>query len=189
MSLDDIDKQILSLLQEDAKMTASNMSKKIGSPITTIYSRIKRLEDSGVIKGYKPVLDYGKLQRSTTAFIFANFDRQLFGTAGYEDYSVFEAVSMFPEVQEVHIISGEWDLLIKVKVIDSEAIGEFIMNKLKLVPGLMEIISCMVLRTGKEIMDISLSDNLEHQRTCVLSITPRKEEELRVNGKILEILP
>jgi len=156
MSLDDIDKQILSRLQEDAKMTASNMSKKIGSPITTIYSRIKRLEDSGVIKGYRPVLDYGKLQRSTTAFIFANLDRQILGTEGYEDYSVFEAVSMLPEVQEVHIISGEWDLLIKVREVNSEAIGEFIMNKLKRVPGIMEVISCMVFRTGKETMDVSL---------------------------------
>ena len=156
MSLDDIDKQILSRLQEDAKMTASNMSKKIGSPITTIYSRIKRLEDSGVIKGYRPVLDYGKLQRSTTAFIFANLDRQILGTEGYEDYSVFEAVSMLPEVQEVHIISGEWDLLIKVREVNSEAIGEFIMNKLKRVPGIIEVISCMVFRTGKETMDVSL---------------------------------
>jgi len=156
MSLDDIDKKILSLLQEDANMTASNMSKKIGSPITTIYSRIKRLEDSGVIKGYRPVLDYGKLQRSTTAFIFANLDRQILGTEGYEDYSVFEAVSMLPEVQEVHIISGEWDLLIKVREVNSEAIGEFIMNKLKRVPGIMEVISCMVFRTGKETMDVSL---------------------------------
>ena len=156
MSLDNIDKQILSLLQEDAKMTASNMSERIGSPITTIYSRIKRLEDSGVIKGYKPVLDYEKLQRSTTAFIFANLDRQILGTEGYEDYSVSQQVSMFPEVQEVHIISGEWDLLIKVKEVNSEAIGEFIMNKLKRVPGIMEVISCMVFRTGKETMDISL---------------------------------
>ena len=156
MSLDNIDKQILSLLQEDAKMTASNMSEKIGSPITTIYSRIKRLEDSGVIKGYKPVLDYEKLQRSTTAFIFANLDRQILGTEGYEDYSVSQQVSMFPEVQEVHIISGEWDLLIKVKEVNSEAIGEFIMNKLKRVPGIVEVISCMVFRTGKETMDISL---------------------------------
>ena len=156
MSLDDIDKQILSRLQEDAKMTASNMSKKIGSPITTIYSRIKRLEDSGVIKGYRPVLDYGKLQRSTTAFIFANLDRQILGTEGYEDYSVFEAVSMLPEVQEVHIISGEWDLLIKVREVNSEAIGEFIMNKLKRFPGIIEVISCMVFRTGKETMDVSL---------------------------------
>ena len=156
MSLDVIDRKILSLLQEDAKMTASNMSEKIGSPITTIYSRIKRLEDSGVIKGYKPVFDYEKLQRSTTAFIFANIDRQILGTEGYEDYSVSQQVSTFPEVQEVHIISGEWDLLIKVKEVSSEAIGEFIMNKLKRVPGIMEVISCMVFRTGKETMDISL---------------------------------
>ena len=155
MSLDAIDKKILRLLQEDAKMTASHMSEKIGSPITTIYSRIKRLEDSGVIKGYKPVLDYEKLQRSTTAFIFAHIDRQILGTEGYEEYSVSQQVSTFPEVQEVHVISGEWDLLIKVKEVSSEAIGEFIMNKLKRVPGIMEVISCMVFRTGKETMDIS----------------------------------
>ena len=58
-------------------------------------------------------------------------------------------------MQEVHVISGEWDLLIKVKEVSSEAIGEFIMNKLKRVPGIMEVISCMVFRTGIETMDIS----------------------------------
>ena len=72
MSVDEKDLKILRLLQEDAKIPAKEISRRIGSPITTVYSRIKKLEEAGVITGYRPILDAGALGRPTTAFIFAS---------------------------------------------------------------------------------------------------------------------
>lgn len=69
MSVDDKDKEILRIFMEDAKTSTKEISEKIDSPITTVYSRIKRLEDTGVIKGYKPVLErpnWGSLLRPSS---------------------------------------------------------------------------------------------------------------------------
>lgn len=73
VKLDEKDREILGMLMKDAKVSAKDISAMIDSPITTVYSRIKRLEDAGVIKGYKPILDAVKLGRPTTAFIFVSF--------------------------------------------------------------------------------------------------------------------
>ena len=73
MSGDEKDLEILRILQEDAKTPVREIGRRIEAPITTVYSRIKRLEDSGVIEGYKPVLDSEKLGKPTTAFILASF--------------------------------------------------------------------------------------------------------------------
>lgn len=133
------------------------ISRRIGSPITTVYSRIKRLEDSGVIKGYKPVLDAAKLGRPTTAFILASFT---YRTPGVEEpldqRQIARKVARFLEVQEVHIITGDWDILIKVKERDVAAIGRFVVDKLRTVRGIEKTLTCMVFDTAKETLDIAV---------------------------------
>ena len=61
-----------------------------------------------------------------------------------------------PEVQEVHIITGNWDLLLKVRVRDVEELGKFIVDRLRLVRGVEKTLTCVVLSTEKETTEISL---------------------------------
>ena len=158
MSVDERDIEILRLLQEDAKVSAKEISRRIGSPITTVYSRIKKLEESGIIKGYKPVLDYAKLGRPTTALILASFTYRLSGVEEPLDQrQIAREVARFPEVQEVHIISGDWDILIKVKERDVAAVGRFVVDKLRKVRGIEKTLTCMVFDTAKETLDIPLN--------------------------------
>lgn len=65
-------------------------------------------------------------------------------------------MSGFPEVQEVHIITGDWDILIKVKDRDVAAIGRFVVDKLRTVRGIEKIITCMVFDTAKETHDMAI---------------------------------
>lgn len=157
VAVDERDLEILRILQEDAKASAREISRRMGSPITTVYSRIKRLEDSGVIKGYKPVLDAAKLGRPTTAFILASIT---YRTPGVEEpldqRLIAREVARFLEVQEVHIITGDWDILIKVKERDVAAIGRFVVDKLRTVRGIEKTLTCMVFDTAKESLDIAL---------------------------------
>ena len=156
-TLDDKDREILMILMDDAKVSAKDISAKIVSPITTVYSRIKRLEDSGVIKGYKPILDAGRLGRPTTAFIFVSFTYRPPGTdKDLDQREVAKKVGRYPEVQEVHIITGDWDFLIKVKEKDVNAVGRFVVDKLRTVPGISKTLTIMVFDTVKESMDIPL---------------------------------
>ncbi|MFB0543344.1 MAG: Lrp/AsnC family transcriptional regulator [Candidatus Bathyarchaeia archaeon] len=157
MSLDEKDIEILRLLQEDCKRPVREISRKIGSPITTVYARMKRLEDSGIIKGYKAVLNPEELERRTTAFILASIRYRMPGiekTLSQRD--IAREVARFPEVLEVHIITGDWDILIKVKERDVNAIGRFVVDKLRTVTGIERTLTCMVFDSVKETLDISL---------------------------------
>jgi len=148
MSLDSGDVKILRIVQENCRLTARQISDKTGLPVTTVFAKIKRAERLGLVKGYNAVLDASKLGASTTAFIFASF--------AYKDEEkasqriVAKEIGGFPEVQEVHIISGEWDILIKVKVRDVDSVGKFVVDKLRLVRGIEKTLTCLVFESEKE---------------------------------------
>ncbi|MCW3994065.1 MAG: Lrp/AsnC family transcriptional regulator [Candidatus Bathyarchaeota archaeon] len=154
-SLDKRDIEILKLLQRNCRMTAKEMAKKIGSPITTVYAKIKRMEELGVIKQYKAILDSKKLDKGAAAFILTSF---VYRPGGRErplsQRDVAKQIAAFPEVQEVHIITGGWDILIKVKADHVDTLGKFVMDKLRIVEGIENTLSCIVYETVKETTDI-----------------------------------
>jgi len=153
--LDERDVKILKLLQKDCKMTAKEIAKKTGSPITTVYSKIKRMEELGVIKQYKAILDSKKLDKGTTAFILASFAYRPRGREKpLSQRDVARQIAVFPEVQEVHIITGGWDILIKVKADHVDTLGKLVMDKLRMVEGVENTLSCIVYETVKETTDI-----------------------------------
>ena len=65
-------------------------------------------------------------------------------------------IARFPEVQEAHIVSGEWDFLIKVKVKDVDAVGKFVVDELRLLRGIEKTQTCFVFETEKESTAIPL---------------------------------
>ena len=153
--LDKRDVKILKLLQKNCKMTAKEMAKKIGSPITTVYAKIKRMEELSIIKQYKAILDSKKLDKGTTAFILVSFAYRPGGREKpLSQREVAEQIAIFPEVQEVHIITGGWDILIKVKADHVDTLGKFVMDKLRIVEGIENTLSCIVYETVKETTDI-----------------------------------
>ena len=153
--LDERDARILKILQNDCKMTAKEIAKKIGSPITTVYSKIKRMEELGVIKQYKAILDSRKLDKGTTAFILVSFAYRPGGREKpLSQRDVAKQIAAFPEVQEVHIITGGWDILVKVRVDHVDTLGKLVMDKLRTVEGVENTLSCIVYETVKETTDI-----------------------------------
>lgn len=153
--LDERDVRILKLLQNDCKITAKEMARKIGSPITTVYSKIKRMEELGIIKQYKAILDSRKLDKGTTAFILTSF---VYRPGGREkplsQRDVAKQIAAFPEVQEAHIITGGWDILIKVKADHVDTLGKLVMDKLRMIEGIENTLSCLVYETVKETTDV-----------------------------------
>jgi Lrp/AsnC family leucine-responsive transcriptional regulator len=157
INLDERDADILRMLMADAKAPVKDIAARIEAPITTVYSRIKRLEDAGVIRGYKTVVDAAKLGRPTTAFIFASFTYRPTGAArDLDQRETARMVAKFPEVQEISIITGDWDFLIKVKERDVSSVGSFVVDKLRTVQGISKTLTCMVFDSVKETTDIPL---------------------------------
>ena len=153
--LDERDAKILKLLQNDCKMTAKQIARKVGSPITTVYSKIKRMEELGIIKYYKAILDPRKLDKGTTAFILVSFAYRPGGREKpLSQREVAQQIAAFPEVHEVHIITGGWDILIKVRADHVDTLGKLVMDKLRTVEGVENTLSCIVYETVKETTDI-----------------------------------
>jgi Lrp/AsnC family transcriptional regulator, leucine-responsive regulatory protein len=165
--LDEKDIAILLLIQENSKLTANQIAKKTSTPITTIFAKTKRMEELGVIRHYRAILSPEKLNLATAAFILASVSYAAkTDNKPISQRDVAEEIARFPEVQEVHIITGDWDLLVKLRAESVDAIGKFVVDKLRQIKGLEKSLTCMVFETVKE------STSLPH-------ITKRKTEAER----------
>ncbi len=152
IKLDEKDLAILVLIQENSKLTANQIAKKINAPITTVFAKTKRMEEMGIIKQYRAILSAEKLNLSTVCFILAQVSYRTKGDdeTPVSQRAVAEKIARFPEVQEVHIITGDWDLLVKLRAENVDAIGKFVVDKLRLIQGLEKTLTCMVFETVKE---------------------------------------
>ena len=149
--LDEKDLYILTLIQENSKLTANQIAKKTNTPITTVFAKIKRMEEMGIIKQYRAILSPEKLNLATAAFILASVSyRTKDDEKPITQRDVAEEIARFPEVQEVHIITGDWDLLVKLRAENVEAIGKFVVDNLRRIKGLDKTLTCMVFETVKE---------------------------------------
>ena len=154
--IDPRDVELLRLVQENCRLTAREISDRTDMPITTVFAKIKRMERLGIIKGYHAILDSTRLDMGTTAFIFGSFAYR--GGRGkiLSQRQVAKQIAAFPEVQEVHIISGDWDILMKVKARDVESVGRFVVDRLRLVKGIEKTLTCLVFGSEKETTAIAL---------------------------------
>ncbi len=150
--LDEKDLAILALIQDNSKLTANQIAKKINCPITTVFAKTKRMEELGIIKQYRAILSPEKLNLGTAAFILAavSYSAKNDDKTPVSQRQVAEEIARFPEVQEVHIITGDWDLLVKLRAENVEAVGKFVVDKLRLIKGLDKTLTCMVFETVKE---------------------------------------
>ncbi|HET9951118.1 MAG TPA: Lrp/AsnC family transcriptional regulator [Candidatus Eisenbacteria bacterium] len=142
--LDAIDRKILSLLQDNAKMAQAEVAKEVGLTAPSVNERIRKLERAGYIRGYVALLDEKKLGHDITAFVEVFVEHPKF------EESFIEAVSVHDEVLECHHITGEFSLLLKVRVPDMTAFRRLLIEKLNSLRGVRQTRTVMVLATAKE---------------------------------------
>lgn len=126
MTLDNTDKAILNLLQEDAKLTNKVLSSKLSLSVTAIYERVKKLEKLGVINRYVALLSKEKLDKSFVAFCHIKLVQHTQNNVKQFEKEVVE----IDEVLECYHLSGDYDYLIKVHVENMEAYRNFMITKL-----------------------------------------------------------
>jgi len=142
--LDPIDRRILALLQEDAKRSQAEVAKAVGLTAPSVNERIRKLERAGFIRGYVALLDDRMLGHDITAFVEVFVEHPRFEAA------FIQAVSELDEVLECHHITGEFSLLLKVKVTDMTAFRRLLIEKLNAIRGVRQTRTVMVLSTSKE---------------------------------------
>ena len=128
--MDKFDEEIIRLLKKDGRIALAEISREVGLSSPTIKERIGKLEEDGVILGYRPLLEYAKLGLGMTAFIGLTLD---FHTCCQG--AVDGALKAMGEVVEAHYTDGEWDMLIRVQARDPAGLMAFL-QKLNAVPGI-----------------------------------------------------
>ena len=124
--LDEIDKSLLELLQNDSKQTNKALSYALGLSVTAVYERIRKLEKKGIIRNYVALVDKKKVDKAFVTFCHVKLVQHS------QDYVMkFEReVRKLDEVLECYHISGDYDYLLKVLVKDMEAFRDFMVKKL-----------------------------------------------------------
>jgi len=110
--IDPTDRQILSLLQENASLPVNEVADNVGLSTTACWKRIRRLEDAGVIRARVALLDPNRLSVGVTVFVSVKTNQH--NAAWLERFAT--AVSAIPEVVEFYRMSGEVDYLLRVVV-------------------------------------------------------------------------
>ena len=151
-TLDNIEKQILTLLQKDSTITIKQMAESLHLSTTPIFDRMKRMEKAGVIKNYVAIVDGKKIGKSLTVFI--NISLKEHGKGAINEF--VEAITAFPEVLECHHISGDADFFLKLILKDIEAYNQFILDKLSILPHIGRVESRFSLSERKSITAIGL---------------------------------
>ncbi|MEW6640460.1 MAG: Lrp/AsnC family transcriptional regulator [Pseudomonadota bacterium] len=143
--LDQFDRRIIAELQKDARLTNVALAEKIGLSPPPCLRRVKRLEDEGIIRGWRVELDRKALDLGVTVFVGVKFDRP----QDIEASEFVAAIGRWPEVLSCQLISGDMDFLLEVVVADQDAYQRFLFEKLLKVPHVKDVRSNFAIKTYK----------------------------------------
>jgi Lrp/AsnC family transcriptional regulator, leucine-responsive regulatory protein len=146
IALDGKDLSILRLLQDNARITVKEISEKIHLSTTPVHERIKRMEESGVIKQYATLLDYSKVKKGLMVICYVSL-KQHSKNAGDK---FIKTIQELGEVIECYNISGEFDFMLKVVAEDMNAYYNFHVNKLSSIENMGNVQSVFVMGVIKE---------------------------------------
>jgi Lrp/AsnC family leucine-responsive transcriptional regulator len=150
--IDDKDKQILNLLQEDSNQTTKQIAAKVNLSQTAVYERIKRLEKQNVISKYVALLDLESVEQDFTAFCMVKLtDHTKKSLVNFE-----KNILTLNEIAECFHISGDYDYLLKINVKNIKAYRQFMVNKLTTIPFISSTQSAFNINTVKYSTSITL---------------------------------
>lgn len=145
-NLDRIDLKILQELQENAKISNVELARRVHLSPTPCLERVKRLEKNKYISGYRTVLNPQKLAANLLSFVEIKLTRT--SKDVFKDFK--KAVKQLPQVLECHLVSGDFDYLLKTRVADMSAYRELLGETLLTLPGVSSSRSYMVMEEVKE---------------------------------------
>jgi Lrp/AsnC family leucine-responsive transcriptional regulator len=150
--IDRIDKAILRELQSDGRMANVELSRRVGLSATPCLERVKRLEKQGYIKGYAAILSPELLGASLLVFVEIRLTRT--SPDVFDEFK--KSVIDLPQVLECHLVSGDFDYLVKARVADMKAYRRLLGETLLTLPGVSASRTYVVMEEVKESICISV---------------------------------
>ena len=146
--IDGIDRQILNIIQADARISNVDLARHVGLAPSAVLERVRKLEERGIIRGYVTDLNPAQLGFNLTAFVFVRTQ---------SCRTIDQVLAAIPEVLEVHDVAGEDCYLLKVRAKDTEELGKLLREKLKPIPDIISTRTTVVLQTVKETIALPIA--------------------------------
>jgi DNA-binding Lrp family transcriptional regulator len=138
--VDAIDREIVALLQDDGRMTLTDLAQRVRLSVSRCQRRVRALEEGGVVRGYRAVVDPAALGLGFEVLVFATLDRP-------DSVDAFDAaVAGVPQIIEAQRLFGEPDYLIRVVSADLEAYQQLYESVLIRLPGVTGLTSTIVMK-------------------------------------------
>lgn len=142
MELDEADHKILRELQRDARISFKTIAQKVGVSEATVFVRVKKMQQGGVIRGYSVIVDPKAVGKNLTAIVLVRATPKAFpGT--------LDALRKFDEIYEIYDVTGEYYSILKIRTSGTEELGK-IMDEVGKIDGIAGTETIIVLRTVKE---------------------------------------
>jgi Lrp/AsnC family leucine-responsive transcriptional regulator len=169
MAIDKFDLAILTVLQQDARASLQEISKRVGLSSTPCWMRIKRMEADGVIQGYTVRVDPIAVGLTDTVIVQVTLESHTEETL----YEFGRALAEIPEVLEAYLVSGDYDYYIRIAVRDTRDYERLLRERLYRIPNIRHSKSSFVLRTLKEsLLPLSLAPSGDKPQKRARSKTP-----------------
>jgi Lrp/AsnC family leucine-responsive transcriptional regulator len=151
--LDQIDREILSLLQENARVSNADIARELNMAPSAVLERVKKLELRNTILQYTTRLNPSALHQNLLAYVFIK------ASDGIGCTDTASALASIPEVQEVHHVAGDDCYLVKIRTFDSSSLVELMRNSIAKIPNILSTRTTIVLETVKEQQQLVISAN------------------------------
>ena len=152
--------EILKLIENNARLTAAELATITGLDEDRIAEELSEMEQSGIIRGYKGVIDWEKVD---TSFVSAIIELKVTPKAGLGFEEVAKKVMKYPEVESVYLMSGGYDLCVMVKGKTFQGVAMFVAKELSTIDNVISTATHFVLRRYKE-LDVELCDGNSDDR-------------------------
>ena len=155
LEIDAIDRRILAILQENGRLSNQEIAERVNLSPSPCLRRIRRLEESGVIRGYVALLDAQKLGLDLLAYVNVRLEKRsgpaLSPRGGATHADLFRAaVQTWPEVVACHAMTGDMDYLLRVQVEDMAHFSRFVQDQLLHHPSVIDVKTSFSLEKFKE---------------------------------------
>lgn len=142
LEIDETDREILRMLQENARTSFRKISKKLNVSEATVFVRVRKLLKKGVIKGFTAIVSPEKLGKNITAFILINADPKKLR-------NVLKTLSEIDDVYEIYDVTGSYYIIAKVRTENQKKLAEII-DEVGMIDGVISTETAVVLRSIKE---------------------------------------
>ncbi|SNR40625.1 Lrp/AsnC family transcriptional regulator [Halorubrum vacuolatum] len=143
MELDETDRKILRILQSDARTPFSEIARRIDMSSATVHDRVGRMEDAGVIEGYHAKVNAKAVGYGVSALVGLRVEQ------GREE-DALEQLREIEGVTEIHLTTGEWDVMLKVAAADTDSLRDLMFDRVANMEGFSRSQTMIILGTDYE---------------------------------------